>query len=234
MMMRIVYTGRRCRKRRTRTRTRTRTQLNKSRKRRTRTRIRTTRWWWWWWWWWYSTTTISILQRLLWTSETSWVTTKQSEHLGGPGHTSDGAFLPAKILSKAIDFERPGDREWLPSGTPFQKIYTFFGSVFGRARVQISNVPLLKSVFFCNVKKVRSKDLIGYAAWGLPQGPAFACTLTISNKTKKQKLKKHKFCLGFLCQINIFAHAVKTQNVSFISDSQTKLAFFLVFAFLFC
>ena len=35
---------------------------------------------------------------------------------------------------------------------------------------------------------MRSKDLIGYAAWGLPQGPAFACTLTRLNKTKKQKL----------------------------------------------
>ena len=70
-------------------------------------------------------------------------------------------------------------------GPPNEFFGTFFGSVFGRARVQISNVPLLKSVFFCNVKKVRSKGLIGYAAWGLPQGPAFACTLTISNKTKK-------------------------------------------------
>ena len=53
------------------------------------------------------------------------VMTWQSEHLGGPGRTSGGAFLPAKILSKAIDFERPGGREWLPSGTPFQKFYTF-------------------------------------------------------------------------------------------------------------
>ena len=32
-------------------------------------------------------------------------------HLGGPGHTSDGDFLPAGILSKAIGFERPGGRE---------------------------------------------------------------------------------------------------------------------------
>ena len=116
-----------------------------------RTRIRTTRWWWWWWWWWYSTTTISILQRLLWTSETSWVTTKQSEHLGGPGHTSDGAFLPTKILSKAIDFEHPGGREWLPSGTPFQKDYTFFGRVFGPARVRILYVFSLRSGIFCKV-----------------------------------------------------------------------------------
>ena len=158
MMMRIVYTRRRCRTRSTRTRTRTRTQLNKSRKRRTRTRIRTTRWWWWWWWWWYSTTTISILQRLLWTSETSWVTTKQSEHLGGPGHTSDGAFLPTKILSKAIDFEHPGGREWLPSGTPFQKKYSFFGRVFGPARVRISYVFSLRSGLFLQRQKMCTKD----------------------------------------------------------------------------
>ena len=83
-------------------------------------------------------------------------------------------------------------------GPPNEFFGTFFGSVFGRARVQISNVPLLKSVFFCNVKKVRSKGLIGYAAWGLPQGPAFACTLTISNKTKKQKLKKTQVLFGNL------------------------------------
>ena len=32
-------------------------------------------------------------------------------HLGGPGDTSDGDFLPTGILSKAIGFERPGGRE---------------------------------------------------------------------------------------------------------------------------
>ena len=32
-------------------------------------------------------------------------------HLDGPGHTSDGDFLPTGILSKAIGFERPGGRE---------------------------------------------------------------------------------------------------------------------------
>ena len=54
------------------------------------------------------------------------------------GHASDGDCLPGEILLKTIDFERPGGREWLPSGTSFQKIYIFFGRVFGRARVQIS------------------------------------------------------------------------------------------------
>ena len=80
-------------------------------------------------------------------------------------------------------------------GPPNEFFGTFLGRVFGRARVQISNAALLRSVFFCNVKKVRSNGPIGYAAWGLPQGPAFACTLTILNKTKKQKTKKNKFCL---------------------------------------
>ena len=39
-------------------------------------------------------------------------------------------------------------REHLGIRAPFQNFYTFFGRVFGRARVQISNVPLLRSVFF--------------------------------------------------------------------------------------
>ena len=101
-------------------------------------------------------------------------------------------------------------------GPPNEFFYTFFGSVFGRARVQISNAPLLRSGFFCNVKKMHSKGPIGYAAWGLPQGPAFACTLTILNKTKKQKLKKHKFCLGFLYQINILCFHSVRKNVYLI------------------
>ena len=90
-------------------------------------------------------------------------------------------------------------------GPPNEFFCTFFGSVFGRACIRPRYVKSIRSGCFCNVKKMRSKALIGYAAWGLPQGPAFACTLTILNKTKKQKLKKHKFCLGFLYQINIFA-----------------------------
>ena len=96
----------------------------------------------------------------------------------------------------AFSFFGPVSVFFAQEGPPNEFFGTFFGSVFGRARVQISNVPLLKSVFFCNVKKVRSKDLIGYAAWGLPQGPAFACTLTILNKTKKQKLKKTQVLFG--------------------------------------
>ena len=115
----------------------------------------------------------------------------------GPSHDVTGyaywahPFYFCKLHT--FSFFGPVSVFFAQEGPPNEFFGTFFGSVFGRARVQISNVPLLKSVFFCNVKKVRSKDLIGYAAWGLPQGPAFASTLTISNKTKKPKLKKTSF-----------------------------------------
>ena len=88
---------------------------------------------------------------------------KQSEHLGGPGHASDIAFLPGEILLKTLGFERPGGREWLPSGTSFQNFSTFFGRVFGRARVQITYTNSLRSGVFCNVKKLSKKDPMEYA-----------------------------------------------------------------------
>ena len=157
-----------------------------------------------------------------------------TKHLGSPSHTSDGAFLPAKILSKTIDFERPGGREWLPSGTPFKKFYTFFGRVFGRACLRPRYAKSLRSVFFCNVKKVRSKDLIRYVAWGLPQGPAFACTLTISNKTKKQKLKKTQVLFGILISDKHFCARCENTKCLFDIRIPSKTCVVLVFAFLFC
>ena len=78
-------------------------------------------------------------------------------------------------------------------GPPNEFFCTFFGSVFGRACIRPRYVKSLRSGFFCNVKKVRSKGPIGYAAWGLPQGPAFACTVMGINKTKKQEQKKTSF-----------------------------------------
>ena len=138
----------------------------------------------------------------------------------GPSHAA--TFYASSLHSfyfcklHTFSFFGPVSVFFAQEGPPNEFFGTFFGSVFGRARVQISNVPLLKSVFFCSVKKMRSKDLLGYAAWGLPQGPAFACTLTILNKTKKQKLKKHKFCFGFLYQINILCFHSVRKNVYLI------------------
>ena len=114
--------------------------------------------------------------------------------------------LSMRALSKRIDYCKlhtfpffgPVSVFFAQEGPPNEFFGTFFGRVFGRACLRPRYVKSLRSGFFCNVKKVRSKDLIGYAAWGLPQGPAFACTLTISNKTKKQKQKKTQVLFGNL------------------------------------
>ena len=116
---------------------------------------------------------------------------KQSEHLGGPGHASDGDFLPGGILLKTVDFERPGGREWLPSGTPFQRFYTFFGRVFGRARVQISNVPLLRSVFCLQRKKSAFKRSHRVRGMGPPPGTRFCMYSYHTKQNKKAKTKKN-------------------------------------------
>ena len=86
---------------------------------------------------------------------------------------------------------------------------TFFGSVFGPARVQISSTLVLRSGFFAASKKMCSKALIGYAAWGLPQGSTFACAVTTINKTKKLKLKK----LEPNCSIVVTAFSLRFHSV---------------------
>ena len=74
-------------------------------------------------------------------------------HLGGPGHASDGDFLPGEILLKTIDFERLGGREWLPSETPFQKFCNFLEG-FSDPCVEGYHMYSRSGVaFFCNVKK---------------------------------------------------------------------------------
>ena len=150
--------------------------------------------------------------------------------------------LSMRALSKRINFCKlhtfsffgPVSVFFAQEGPPNEFFCTFFGRVFGPARVQISNVPLLRSVFFCSVEKVRSKDPIGYAAWGLPQGPAFACTLTILNKTKKQKLKKTQVLLGIVISNKHFCPRCENTKCLFDIRIQNKTCVFLVFAFLFC
>ena len=120
----------------------------------------------------------------------------------GPSH--DATFYAYCLLGfyfcklHTFSFFGPVSVFFAQEGPPNEFFCTFFGSVFGRACIRPRYVKSLRSGFFGNVKKVRSKGPIRYAAWGLPQGPAFACTLTILNKTKKQKLKKTQVLFGNL------------------------------------
>ena len=115
---------------------------------------------------------------------------------------------------------------------PRTSFLALFSEAFSDARVYRSPMYLCSKVFFfCNVKKVRSKDLIGYAAWGLPQGPAFACTLTISNKAKKQKLKKTQVLFRILISNKHFgARCENTKCFSYIRFLN-KTCVFLSFCF---
>ena len=154
--------------------------------------------------------------------------------MGGPGHASDGGFLPCKILLKTIDFERPGGREWLPFKTPFQKFYTFFGRVFGPARVQISYGNSLRRGFFLQRRKNVFKSSYGVRGMGPPQGPAFACTVTTINKTKKQKLKKTQVLFRTVMTKKHFVFSQRAPKCFIVITVLNKTCVFLVFAFLFC
>ena len=75
-------------------------------------------------------------------------------------------------------------------GPPNEFFGTFFGRGFTPVRVQISNRSLLRTVLVQRQKR-EYKRSCRVRGMGLPQGPAFACTVTTPNKTKKQKLKKN-------------------------------------------
>merc|ERR1712078_708041 len=89
-------------------------------------------------------------------------------------------------------------------GPPNEFFCTFFGSVFGRACIRPRYVKSLRSDFFLQRKKSAFKWSYRVRGMGPPPGTRFCmyCYHTKQN-TKAKTKKKHKFCLGFLYQINI-------------------------------
>ena len=78
-----------------------------------------------------------------------------------------------------------------PLRDPVPKILHFFWKGF-RTRACTDIICILaQERFFLQRQKSVFKSSYGVRGMGPPQGPAFACTVTILNKTKKQKLKKH-------------------------------------------
>ena len=135
----------------------------------------------------------------------------------GPSH--DATFYAPSFLRNnfcklhTFSFFGPVSVFFAQEGPPNEFFRHFFRKRFRTRACTDLQCTFAQKCFFCNVKKMCSKDLIGYAAWGLPQGPAFACTLTMSNKTKKQKLKKRKFCLGILYKRSIMCFHSVRRNV---------------------
>ena len=118
-----------------------------------------------------------------------------------------------------------------PIRDPVPKFLHFFWKGFRTRACTDLQCTLAQKCFFCNVKKVRSKGPIGYAAWGLPQGPAFACTLTILNKTKKQKLKKTQVLFGILISNKQFRARCENTKCFFYIRFPNKTCVFFSFCF---
>ena len=80
-------------------------------------------------------------------------------------------------------------------GTPERVFLHFFRKGF-RTRACTDIIwKLAQEMFFLQRRKSVFKSSYGVRGMGPPQGPAFACTVTTINKTKKQKLKKTQVLL---------------------------------------
>ena len=113
---------------------------------------------------------------------------KPSEHLGGPGHASDGAFPPANILLKNHRFWAPRRPGVAPLRDPVPKKIHFVRKGFrARACTDLLGKRTQERLF---LQRQKSECNISYRVRGMgpPQGPAFACTVTTINKTKQKKL----------------------------------------------
>ena len=81
---------------------------------------------------------------------------------------------------------------------PRTSFLALFSEGFSDPRVYRYPMYLCSEVFFLQRQKSVFKSSYRVRGMGPPQGPAFACTVTILNKTKKQKLKKTQVLFGIL------------------------------------
>ena len=112
----------------------------------------------------------------------------------GPSH--DATFYAPSFLRNnfcklhTFSFFGPVSVFFAQEGPPNEFFGTFFGRVFGRARVQISNVPLLKSVFLQR-KKSAFKRSHRVRGMGPPPGTRFCMYSYHTKQNKKAKTKKN-------------------------------------------
>ena len=103
------------------------------------------------------------------------------------------AFFDFCIL-QTYWFFNPVSVFFAQKGPPNEFFCNFFGCVFGPARVQISSTLVLRSGFFCSVKKMCSKAPAGYAGWGPLTDPLLHVLPPQLAKQKSKNQKKRKFC----------------------------------------
>ena len=134
-------------------------------------------------------------------------------------------------MSKTIDFERPGGREWLPSATPFEFFCTFFGSVCGPARAQISSTLVLRSGFFCSVKKNVFKSSYRVRGMGPPPGIHFCMCCYHNQQNKKTETKKIGAKLFYCGNSIFFAFSQRAPDCSIVVTVLNKTCVFFGLCF---
>ena len=100
-----------------------------------------------------------------------------------------------------------------PLRDPVPKILHFFWKGFRTRACTDFLGKLTQERLFLQRRKSEYKRSYRVRGMGPPQGPAFACTVTTINKTKKEKLKKNTSFVKILELSNILVRAVKTQHV---------------------
>ena len=148
------------------------------------------------------------------------------------------ATRPMEPSFRAKSFEKPSILSAQAAGSgsppgPRSKNFTLFLEWFSDARVYRNHIQTHSGAVFLQCKKSEYKRSYRVRGMGPPQGPAFACTVTTINKTKKKKTKNAHVLLK---SYNYQTCCVFTARTNMFDSSKilTKLVFFLVSSFLFC
>ena len=121
-----------------------------------------------------------------------------------------------------------------PLRDPVPKVLHFWGKGF-RTRACTDIICILaQERFFLQRQKSVFKSSYGVRGMGPPQAPAFACTVTKINKTKKQKLKKTQVLFRTVITIKHFGARCENAKCFIVITVLNKTCVFSVFAFLFC
>ena len=116
-------------------------------------------------------------------------------------------------------------------GTPGRVFLHFFRKGFCIRACTDFLGKLTQERLFLQRRKIVFKRSYRVRGMGLPQGPAFACTATTINKTKKQKLKKTQVLLRTVIAIKHFGARCENAKCFIVITVLNKTCVFFSFCF---
>ena len=116
-------------------------------------------------------------------------------------------------------------------GTPERVFLHFFRKGFRTRACTDIQCTFAQKCFFLQRQKSVFKSSYRVRGMGPPQEPAFACTVTILNKTKKQKLKKTQVLFRILISNKHFGGRCENTKCLFEVTVLNKTCVFFSFCF---